>query len=296
MSFQNQPAIAPAIAPILAPNGPPRIPPRIPPRSAPRPAARNLSLRAFVIFVTKLSAKPSKLGTSGMNEFASRLGTSGNVKSESVPIPLLVPSSGLLSLNTSSNESRPLAALVALPVESAKSSMVSLVVSRALLNLFKSLALSFWDGNSTLSGSMPLIAVTFLNTPPIASLNFPKPPERPTTNPVRAISNDQNGCAATNVSIVDKPASALDIRLIAPATTVVARALTLKTTHIAAAAASAAVRILIAVALCVIADINTDNTLSTVVRIGANALKTLMSASRTGLSKPPRAPTNLTTA
>ena len=143
MSFQNQPAIAPAIAPILAPNGPPRIPPRIPPRSAPRPAARNLSLRAFVIFVTKLSAKPSKLGTSGINEFAFKLGTSGSVKSESVPIPLLVPSSGLLSLNTSSNESRPLAALVALPVESAKSSMVSLVVSRALLNLFKSLALSF---------------------------------------------------------------------------------------------------------------------------------------------------------
>ena len=143
---------------------------------------------------------------------------------------------------------------------------------------------------------MPLIAVTFLKTLPIALLSFPKPPERPTTNPVRAISNDQNGCAATNVSIVDSPASALDIRLIAPATTVVARALTLKTTHIAATAASAAVRILIAVALCVIADISTDNALSTVVRIGANALKTLMSASRAGLSKPSKAPISLITA
>ena len=297
-SFQNQPAIAPAIAPILAPRGPPRIPPSIPPSTAPIPAPINFSFRALIISVTKLPAKPSKLGTSGIKESVSDKSGISKFVPASIPlsIPLLVPSSGWLSLNTSSNESKLLAALVALPVESAKSSIKSFVPSRALLNLVKSLALSFCEGRSTLSGSIPLKDINFLNILLIASLSLPKPPERPTINPVRAISNAQNGCAATNVSIADKPARALDIKLTTPTTITVARALTLKATHIAAAAASIVVRIFIAVALRVTQDTRTDNALSTVVRIGANALNTLIRASRTGLSKPPKAPTSLTTA
>ena len=198
----NASAILSHTKPTSAPNARPVRPPNIPPSnafpSAAPIAAPTIIGRYFLIGSTNLffnlARYSLKSGIGGMNASFLPKSISGIfISSHPLPIPLSVPSSGSLSLNTSSNERSPLAALTALPVELAKSSIASEVPSSFLLNLSKSFALSFCDGRRSLSGSIPDILVMLLNIPFIALLIFPKPPDMPTSTAVIPISIPQNG-------------------------------------------------------------------------------------------------------
>ena len=184
-------------------------------------------------------------------------------------------------------------AFAALPVLSATSSIASAVSLSLLLNLSKSFARSFWDGNSTLSGSIPLKFVSCLNTLLMLFPKLPKPPAKPTTTADRPIRSAQNGCATTKLNIADSPARALLIRVITPAIAAEASALTLNSTHAAAAAVKANVKALIAVALLVIRCVTAAIRFITVVRIGAKLLNRVTNDLRTGPNRLPAATANL---